>query len=441
MAFVETLEQDVAQGETASGVVPQDMPPARPGRGPRRRGPFTLLREQPLLRPTVVLESIRERAGHPVDPDARPHLLDALDWLARSQDVTGSGGLARGYSLTWNRFFRGSGWQAPYPETTGYTIPTFYLAGDFLDRPDFHARAERAAEWETEHQMTSGAVRGGVLTSDPSTPAVFNTGQVIFGWLAAYERTGRDEFAESAGRAADFLVENLDEDGIWRRGNSLFTRRDSTLYNARTAWALAEAGARLGRPACTRAAQRALLAVVERQHPNGWFPGCCLTDPRRPLLHTLAYTVRGLIEGGRVLRDESLVNAGARAASMLARTVSPRGRMPGRYHDDWSAAVSWSCLTGMAQMSNCWMRLRAITADAAWSGPVERVLDFLKRTQNRASPNVGLRGGIKGSWPLSGGYAPHEILNWATKFFADALLRRELEDTDPRGLAARNTLA
>ena len=52
-----------------------------------------------------------------------------------------------------------------------------------------------------------------------------------------------------------------------------------------------------------------------------------------------------------------------------------------------------------------------------------RVLAFVKRTQNRTSDDPGLRGGIKGAAPMSGDYGRHEILNWATKYFADALMR------------------
>src|SRR6266849_4267350 len=58
-------------------------------------------------------------------------------------------------------------------------------------------------------------------------------------------------------------------------------------------------------------------------------------------------------------------------------------------------------------------------------GLVPAVLAFLKSTQNRTSPNLGLRGGIKGSAPGSGEYGRYEVLNWATKFFTDALIRHE----------------
>ena len=69
------------------------------------------------------------------------------------------------------------------------------------------------------------------------------------------------------------------------------------------------------------------------------------------------------------------------------------------------------------------MRLYAMTGDGKWLEPVPRVLAFLKSTQNRSSSDPGLRGGIKGAAPVSGGYGRYEVLSWATKFFLDALRR------------------
>ena len=215
----------------------------------------------------------------------------------------------------------------------------------------------------------------------------------------------------------------IDAEGRWIKGESDFARKDATLYNARVAWAMAEAGAALSEPGFTDAAARNLRMVARQQQRNGWFPNCCLSDPVRPLLHTVAYTIRGLLEGGRVLQDAALVDAGIRAAEALLPAVRADGWMPGRYAQDWRGAVQWSCLTGEAQMVNNWIRLGQITGDARWFEPLERVLTFVKRTQNRTSADPGLRGGIKGSAPMSGGYGQYEILNWATKYFADALIR------------------
>ena len=78
--------------------------------------------------------------------------------------------------------------------------------------------------------------------------------------------------------------------------------------------ALAEAGVRLEHDAFTNAAAHSLRAAAKLQAENGWLPSWCLTDPERPLLHTLAYAIGGFLEGGRVLGDPHLVNRAERAA-------------------------------------------------------------------------------------------------------------------------------
>lgn len=384
---------------------------------------FRALRGHPALNPGALLESWRERRGHPV-ADHRAHLGAAVEWLVQAQDATPDDGFSRSYVMAWHPYFRRRGWLPSYPETTGYIIPTLFAAAHALGRLDLAARAERAARWEVTIQLSSGAVRGGVI-GEPESPAVFNTGQVLFGWLAAYEVTGDQAFADAARRAGRWLTEMQDADGHWRRGGSRFARHGVSVYNARVAWALAEAGARLHEPSFVAAAARNLQAVAALQHANGWLPDCCLSDVERPLLHTLAYAIRGLLEGGRVTGDEKLVAAACRAAAPLRDAVREDGWMAGRFARDWSGAVAWSCLTGQAQMANNWMRLAELTGDGSWLAPVPRVLRFLKRSQNRASDDPGLRGGIKGSAPFGGGYNPYTLLNWATKYFADALMRDE----------------
>lgn len=379
-----------------------------------------------LAHPGTLREARDEVRGHAVASDHGPHLEEALAWLTRAQDVTGTGGFARGYSLTNNKYFGGHGWQAAYPETTGYIIPTFYLAAKLLKRPDLARRATAAASWEADIQLADGGIQGGTI-AQPAASAVFNTGMVLFGWLAALEETGDHRFADASRRAGAWLVAAQEPDGDWSsKGHSRYARPGVTRYNARVAWALAEAGARLHEPAFLEGAARNLRLYAAQVRPNGWLADCCLTDSVRPLTHTLAYASRGFIEGGRVIADESVMAAGARMAEGAARAMRPDGAIPGRLGADMQAAAPWVCLTGCAQFSNNLMRLSAITSEARYREPVSRLLAFVKRTQNRSSDNPGLRGGIKGSFPVSGDYGRYQLLNWATKFFADALMRDDL---------------
>jgi hypothetical protein len=56
-------------------------------------------------------------------------------------------------------------------------------------------------------------------------------------------------------------------------------------------------------------------------------------------------------------------------------------------------------------------------------------------TQDVTSPAAPHYGGIKGSLPIYGRYAPLQYPNWATKFFIDALLSKKAALNGPtRGL-------
>ncbi len=407
------------------------------------KGRLERLRAAPVLWPEARSVAFRDHRGlrPSSNKDHREHLEAAISWLVRSQDATPDEGFSRAYSLNRNSSLNAQGWQPSYPESTGYIIPTFYLASRILEREELARRACAAALWEIDVQLDSGAVQAGVL-GEVLAPAVFNTGQVILGWLSALEATGDDRFRDAIERAGAFMVQALGEEEHWIRWNSPLANTAATLYNARAAWALAEAGKRLGRGPFTDSAARNLRAVARVQDESGWFPGCCLSDPVRPLVHTQAYTIRGLLEGARVLEDESLLSSASHGAEGLARVVRPDGWMAGRHEAGWKDAVDWSCLTGQAQMANVWLRLFFITGDKHWLEPVGAVLSFLKSTQNLESQIEGVHGGVQGSYPVWGSYGRYEIQSWATKFFADALMREELSRRgSEEGLRADQGLA
>ena len=123
-----------------------------------------------------------------------------------------------------------------------------------------------------------------------------------------------------------------------------------------------------------------------------------------------------------MLGEQRYVDASRRTAEQLAALVGPDGRMAGRFNREWKPAVRWSCLTGMAQTSIIWRAHSALSADDSFVRSAELVNRFLMRRQDLSSANEGLRGGIRGSWPVNGAYGRWRVLNWATKFFIDALM-------------------
>jgi len=186
-------------------------------------------------------EARRDRQGaYPTESDS-VHLEETAAWLTRAQDAGSDAGVSRAYSGSPASSLGYRGWEPSYPETTGYIIPTRLVIGEVLDRPTFVERALAMADWEIAIQMDSGAVMGSVVTAPPS-PAVFNTGQVIFGWLAAYRQSGQECYLDAARRAGDYLVSIQDPSGSWARGDSRFAAKGATVYNTRVAWAMALLG-------------------------------------------------------------------------------------------------------------------------------------------------------------------------------------------------------
>nr|CRH08061.1 Conserved protein of unknown function. putative terpenoid cyclases/Protein prenyltransferases [Candidatus Magnetococcus massalia] len=349
------------------------------------------------------------------------HLRETLDWLCRAHDATNKRGVARGYAAAWNFNFDARGWQPAYPETTGYIVPTFLDCAKLLSDDDLIQRAEEMCDWEIAVQLDSGAVMGGTVDQSPS-PAVFNTGQVILGWERAYRESGNRAFATAAERAADYLLSVQEPEGHWLTGNSQFADARTTTYNARVGWSLILLGQALERDDYIVAGRRNIDSVLRAQQENGWFRDNCLSNPEAPLLHTISYAIEGTLGAAVALKDTRYLKAAQLAADHLLPLISPEGRIPGRLGSAWQGRTSWDCLTGSAQLAGILLTLALELDEPKYAAGAQRLLTHIKRTQHLTSDHSGLRGGVKGSYPFSGGYGRFELLNWAAKFFIDALV-------------------
>lgn len=364
-----------------------------------------------------------EREGKFPQHDEAHHLKETLEWIKRAQDVYAEGGVARGYSAAWNKHFNGKGWQPPYPETTGYIIPTFFEAARLLNDKELAERAVRMADWETGIQMKNGAVRGGAINPEDPIPSVFCTGQVIFGWARAYEETKNRKYLDAGNRAGGYLLSVQDKNGCYHEDARYdFARKDTTVYHTRVAWSMAVLGTSVGNDDFISSAEKNILYNLKFQQPNGWFANNCLYDPDRPLLHTICYAIRGVLETGLLLNNEGFIAAAKTAADNLLVVTEEAAFPPGRLDGNWKGTVDWSCLTGDAQLAIIFLRLHQRTSDARYALAAQKLIDFIKTTQNCADSNPGIRGGIKGSYPFNGRYGTFQMLNWAAKFYADALL-------------------
>lgn len=347
--------------------------------------------------------------------DNRAHLDAAIAWLKHAQDVTGNGGVAQTYLVRSQR------WAPSYPETTGYIIPTFYRYAALRYDADARSRARKMADWEIEIQHPCGGVLAGAL-GDSDQPTIFNTGQVIFGWVRAFEEEGDERYRVAAVRAANWLIKVMDDDGCWRQFGSPMTGKQINTYNTRTAWSLTRVYDITGDWRYLDAAVKNADWALTQRNAVGWLAQNCLQDSDHPFTHTIAYAMRGLLEIGAAAGREDLVAAAKDIGDAMLAALPVDGRLPGRFNDKWQPTVKWSCLTGDCQLGINWGRLYQLTGEQKYRDATTRVLGFVKRTQQIAGKDKNTVGGIKGSHPISGGYHPWQYPNWATKFFADALM-------------------
>ena len=376
-----------------------------------------MIERNPAIRPVgdpafvraAIRESIRDALGlrHAVRPLA-DHLATAMAWLALAQDKAGNGGLSAGFGRL--------GWKPDYPETTGYTIPTFLDFHRLSGEAAYLERAKRMGRYELAVQTRDGAIPGGF--SEPRSPCVFDTGQVIFGWTALFQATGQAEYLTAARAAGDWLISVQAGDGSWPTHDHAESARS---YHSRVAWALVALGDAGRDSRYIDAARRQLDWTLANRQPNGWFRNCELRHEAHPVTHTLAYTVRGLLESGAALGEERYISAARGTADVLLTLQLPDGSVRGAFDARWAATARWRCLTGCAQLSIIWLRLSELTGDQRYLEAARRSNTFLRQTQDLGARDE-TRGAIKGSWPFYGRYERFSYPNWAAKFFADALM-------------------
>ena len=357
----------------------------------------------------VALDDLLGR--RPPRADAEAHLLAAEAWLCRAQDVSGDGGVSYGYSL------RG-GWRPSYPETSGY-IATTFLRLARKRHPSYRQRALRILDWLLAIQNADGSFANPRYGADG---IVFDTGQVLFGLVRGYEETREQKLLAAARHAAQWLTRSADGDRRWTRNEHLGTPH---VYNTRTAWALLLMNTiefDAGREAVAR---RNLDWALAEQRDSGLFEHCAFRAGTAPFTHTIAYTARGLLESAALLGEPRYRAAAVRCADAVLAHLRVDGHLPSTITSAGRAEATSCCLTGNCQFAIVWLRLAEVAARPQYRPAARRALEHVMATQDLATASLDRRGGIKGSQPVWGRYAPLSYPNWAAKFFVDAMWLRK----------------
>lgn len=366
-------------------------------------------------RARLLLKAHFHSFGKVLELDTRVAVKAAVEYLLRAQQQPADAGMGS-YHLV-------HGWGASYPETTGYAIPSLLASANFLAWPALEEAAINAAEWLLVIQHSDGGWQGGrVGEGRPSI--VFNTAQVIRGMLAVHAHTSDVRFLEAARKAALWIASVQDPDGAWRASNFLGVAR---VYDTYVDAPLLRVHAITGDVRLKEAAEQNLRWVLEQQQANGWFANCDNTQRHndRPITHTIAYTIDGLLECESVLSRPEMGLAGAKASRELLQQFLANGTIHGRYNAEWQGS-EYPLMTGCAQLAITWSTLFERTGEVSFRDGAIQMVAALKTVQHASL--VGppeQRGAMPGSYPLWGRYEKFAFPNWATKYYIDALLAVE----------------
>jgi len=372
-------------------------------------------------------EVIKNQLSHlfssvvPVNGETHERARAAVGWLMRGQAATPDDGVSLGYFPCDKTADKG--WLASYPETTGYIITSLLAYAKKYDDTATAQAAMRMAAWEMAVQMPSGAVQGGpVCAPERQTAAAFNTGMVLDGWCSAYAHSGDQQVLDAARRAADWLVNDVDEHGYFKTNGAYVSAGEIKTYTCLCAWAIYRFGDLVQEERYRTAAVAIIEAALRQQQPNGWFAHDCLSNSEAPLTHTIGYTLQAVFEVGVLAGRADFIKAVRLTADALLPRISDAGYLSGRFYSDWEPAVFSSCLTGSAQIAIVCYRLTEQTGEPTYRTHADKLVNYLKGLQVTQSDDAALVGAVAGSFPLFGGYMRAGYPNWATKYFLDALL-------------------
>ena len=356
-----------------------------------------------LCRPSI-WGCLWQRPG-PVESD-ESHIRSATDWLLGAQRAGGGNGYAHSFHLL-------GGWQPPYPETSGYIIPTLGQVYRRFNRPELRASVTAASRWLQSIQQSDGS-----FCDLHNRPQVFDTGQILIGfnYLADYAPELVDRAALA--RAAQWLCAVQESNGSFVRHayNGI-----PHSYYARVGAALLAAGRILGDGRLRESGFRNLCWTLAQQETNGFFRHLSF-DESPPYLHTMMYVVEGLLDGHAETGEPAFLVGASRFSERMLQLVRERDRiLRSQYKSDWTVANAQKCVTGLAQWAGVCFRLARIKNDDGYRDAGLKTLTSLQQRQIR-SVDRRLRGGLFGSDPPWGRYMRLALPNWGVKFFIDALL-------------------
>ena len=207
------------------------------------------------------------------------------------------------------------------------------------------------------------------------------------------------DYLEAARRAGDWLIRDQEPDGSWVR----FTYNNvAHAWEVRVSWALLLLAQISGETRYEHAARKNIAWTRSQQRADGWFDHLALVPGEAAVMHTIAYTLEGMLECGMQLNDAGMIQSARRPADVLLEHQRADGALPGAFADGWRSSDHFTCLTGNAQMAIVWQRLYQLGGDEKYLNASEHIIDYVCRAQLVRTRDRNLLGSLPGSDPIDG---------------------------------------
>lgn len=340
-------------------------------------------------------------------------LRETFNWFFYNQSVMKDDGLGT-YRVC-------EGWTSSYPETTGYIVPSliayYHREGNSIARDT----ARRALNWLVSIQKPSGGWQSGYVDQNKDE-IVFNTGQVIRGMVAGYKEFDDLAYLKSAVAACRWLTSIQHEDGYFDQHVFMNSTR---VYESYSVAPMLEVWKITNNDSYKECAEKCIDWIIQhKQLDNGWFEDCdnTLHKNDKPILHTIAYTIDGILDCGIMLDREDYIKAAVKPTKILLHYFLDHNTLPGRWDRNWNGSEAL-ITTGCAQMAIIWSKLYDLTGDVQYQkGHLEMNALLSAIHQRHVLGEKDTRGAIFGSFPFWGRYESFSCPNWASKYLVDALM-------------------
>ncbi len=306
-------------------------------------------------------------------------------------------------------------WAAPYPETTGYLIPTLLQGDRYLPDLGLSSLAEKQLHFFENLRTPEGGYHSNIKSGKP---IVFDVAQILLGCLTLVPYVDKpEELLQEIELTRDWLRDLLNDEGQFISHHYIEDYQPT--YYSRIAWPLAFAENVIDSKV-SRRTKAMVDKILALQNDNHSFSDWGFRKGEAAYTHTIAYTLRGLWEYAEIVNSRSIKKQVTSTLKTLTTLIKNKNKVAATYDEKWAGNYNYICSAGNAQLALLYLIVYERTGREEYLDPLVILLLPLLKGQRRLSIN---RGAIPSSLPIWGDYQKMKFTNWTQKFFADALIK------------------